>query len=176
VAATCARICKTILQRGERAYSIFAAARAIIAFFVHREWNAAAHFGGRIFRMRCWFALWRRVCRRWHSGDAVFEAMRCACRLRNASFDLVTTAFVFAPLANYEAGLRRYLRVLRPGGTVAILEFRNRRLGFLGRFVSLDFRNLLRGLDAFFVVGDRQLYKLLASWVALFPACLSWRS
>src|SRR5260370_5073352 len=39
------------------------------------------------------------------------------------SFDLVTTAFGFRNLANYESGLREIQRVLKPGGTIAILEF-----------------------------------------------------
>src|SRR5262249_23224131 len=34
---------------------------------------------------------------------------------RDASFDLVTTAFGFRNLANYEAGLREIQRVLKPG-------------------------------------------------------------
>src|SRR6266853_4823768 len=41
----------------------------------------------------------------------------------NESFDLVTTSFGFRNLANYEAGLREIQRVLKPGGTIAILEF-----------------------------------------------------
>jgi len=41
----------------------------------------------------------------------------------DSSFDLVTTAFGFRNLANYESGLQEIQRVLRPGGTLAILEF-----------------------------------------------------
>ncbi|MBS1866541.1 MAG: ubiquinone/menaquinone biosynthesis methyltransferase, partial [Acidobacteria bacterium] len=41
----------------------------------------------------------------------------------DASFDLVTAAFGFRNLANYEAGLREMQRVLKPGGTIGILEF-----------------------------------------------------
>src|SRR6202041_2695671 len=41
----------------------------------------------------------------------------------DSSFDLVTTAFGFRNLANYETGLREMMRVLKPGGTVGILEF-----------------------------------------------------
>ena len=39
------------------------------------------------------------------------------------SFDLVTSAFGFRNLADYDAGLREIRRVLRPGGEVGILEF-----------------------------------------------------
>jgi demethylmenaquinone methyltransferase/2-methoxy-6-polyprenyl-1,4-benzoquinol methylase len=36
--------------------------------------------------------------------------------LRDASLDLIVTAFGFRNLANYEAGLREFHRVLKPGG------------------------------------------------------------
>ena len=49
--------------------------------------------------------------------------MRCACRVRDASLDLITIAFGFRNLANYETGLEELRRVLRPGGMLAILEF-----------------------------------------------------
>ena len=43
--------------------------------------------------------------------------------LRDASLDLIVTAFGFRNLANYGAGLREFLRVLKPGGQLGILEF-----------------------------------------------------
>ena len=44
--------------------------------------------------------------------------MRCICRLRAESLDLIVTAFGFSNLANYEAGLKEFHRVLKPGGPV----------------------------------------------------------
>ena len=41
----------------------------------------------------------------------------------DGAFDLVTAAFGFRNLANYEAGLLEIRRVLKPGATIAILEF-----------------------------------------------------
>ncbi len=38
--------------------------------------------------------------------------------LRSASLDLIVTAFGFRNLSNYEAGLREFQRVLKPGGAV----------------------------------------------------------
>ena len=49
--------------------------------------------------------------------------MRWRCRLATRSFDLVSCAFGFRNLANYERGLLEILRVLKPGGALAILEF-----------------------------------------------------
>jgi demethylmenaquinone methyltransferase / 2-methoxy-6-polyprenyl-1,4-benzoquinol methylase len=58
------------------------------------------------------------------AADArVFEADALRLPVRDASLDLVTAAFGFRNLANYEAGLREFRRVLRPGGIAAILEF-----------------------------------------------------
>src|SRR5262249_14564557 len=58
-----------------------------------------------------------------NSRASLFEADALRLPLATASFDLITVAFGFRNLANYEKGLREMRRVLRPGGTVAILEF-----------------------------------------------------
>src|SRR5882724_10557870 len=49
------------------------------------------------------------------------DAMRLP--FADASFDLVTTAFGFRNLSNYEAGLREIQRVLKPASSIAILGF-----------------------------------------------------
>ena len=53
---------------------------------------------------------------RWVEGDAM------ALPFPDNSFDLVTSAFGFRNLSNYAAGLREIHRVLRPGGSLGILE------------------------------------------------------
>ena len=57
------------------------------------------------------------------SRAAVFEADALSIPARDASFDLVTMAFGFRNLANYQHGLVEMRRVLRRGGVAAILEF-----------------------------------------------------
>src|SRR6476661_5676165 len=53
----------------------------------------------------------------------LFEADALSLPLADASLDLITVAFGFRNLANYQRGLEEMLRVLKPGGTAAILEF-----------------------------------------------------
>ena len=85
----------------------------------------------------------------------------------NASFDLVTTAFGFRNLANYEAGLQEIRRVLKPGGTAAILEFTEPKPGWFGDLYRWYFRSVLPRLGGM-ISGDSAAYKYLPSSVARF--------
>ncbi len=69
----------------------------------------------------CARAAKRRGRRRSSAVFAAADALRLP--FADASFDLVTTAFGFRNLANYEDGLREFARVLKPGGELGILEF-----------------------------------------------------
>jgi demethylmenaquinone methyltransferase/2-methoxy-6-polyprenyl-1,4-benzoquinol methylase len=62
--------------------------------------------------------------------------------LKSASLDLIVTAFGFRNLANYEAGLREFARVLKPGGQLGILEF-SEPGGLLGKAYAVYFRRVL---------------------------------
>ena len=53
----------------------------------------------------------------------LFEADALQLPVAEASFDLITIAFGFRNLTNYQAGLIELRRILKPGGTLAILEF-----------------------------------------------------
>jgi demethylmenaquinone methyltransferase / 2-methoxy-6-polyprenyl-1,4-benzoquinol methylase len=83
------------------------------------------------------------------------------------SFDLITTAFGFRNLANYEAGLREIHRALKPGGTVAILEFTEPPAGFVGDLYRWYFRNVLPRIGAF-LSGDPAAYTYLPNSVSRF--------
>src|SRR5579863_9112737 len=54
-------------------------------------------------------------------GAVALEADALHLPLRVESLDLVVSAFGFRNLANYEAGLREFYRVLKPGGQLGIL-------------------------------------------------------
>ncbi len=84
-----------------------------------------------------------------------------------ASFDLVTSAFGFRNLANYEAGLREIQRVLKPGGTIAILEFAEPPEGLWGDFYRWYFCSVLPKIGGL-ISGDQAAYKYLPKSVARF--------
>jgi demethylmenaquinone methyltransferase / 2-methoxy-6-polyprenyl-1,4-benzoquinol methylase len=83
------------------------------------------------------------------------------------SFDLVTTAFGFRNLANYERGLREIRRVLKPGGTIAILEFTEPPDNFLGDAYRWYFTNILPRIGGF-ISGDIAAYRYLPKSVSRF--------
>jgi len=83
------------------------------------------------------------------------------------SFDLVTSAFGFRNLANYDAGLREILRVLRPGGDCGILEFSEPR-GLIGRIYNLYFKGVLPRVGRL-ISGSSGAYSYLPASVQRFP-------
>ena len=87
--------------------------------------------------------------------------------LRSESLDLVITAFGFRNLANYEAGLREFHRVLKPGGQLGILEF-SEPDGFLGRIYALYFRRVLPAIGRA-ICGKDGPYNYLPTSVGAFP-------
>jgi demethylmenaquinone methyltransferase/2-methoxy-6-polyprenyl-1,4-benzoquinol methylase len=116
----------------------------------------------------------RKKSARLHSPDLVqlrpirfIEADALRLPFADASFDLVTTAFGFRNLANYEAGLREIQRVLKPGGTVAILEFAEPPEGLLGDLYRWYFCKVLPKIGGL-ISGDQAAYKYLPNSVARF--------
>jgi demethylmenaquinone methyltransferase/2-methoxy-6-polyprenyl-1,4-benzoquinol methylase len=85
----------------------------------------------------------------------------------DSTFDLATTAFGFRNLANYKAGLREIHRVLKPGGTIAILEFTEPPDTLLGNLYRWYFRSVLPRLGAW-LSGDKHAYTYLPKSVSRF--------
>ncbi len=96
-----------------------------------------------------------------------FEADALQLPFAGSTFDLVTSAFGFRNLANYEAGLREIQRVLKPGGVIAILEFTEPPDGLLGDFYRWYFYNVLPRIGGL-ISGDRSAYTYLPKSVARF--------
>lgn len=96
-----------------------------------------------------------------------FEADALGLPFADASFDLVSSAFGFRNLANYEAGLREIYRVLKPGGTAAILEFAEPPQGFPGDLYRWYFTRVLPRIG-WLVSGHQSAYTYLPKSVARF--------
>ena len=92
----------------------------------------------------------------------------------DGTFDLVTAAFGFRNLSNYESGLREFARILKPGGQVGILEFSEPEHGPLAGVFRFYFRNVLPRIGGA-VSGDRQAYAYLPGSVAKFPSAAGLR-
>jgi demethylmenaquinone methyltransferase / 2-methoxy-6-polyprenyl-1,4-benzoquinol methylase len=88
--------------------------------------------------------------------------------LRSESLDLIVTAFGFRNLANYEAGLREFHRVLKPGGQLGILEF-SEPAGLIGRAYSVYFRHVLPAIGRM-ICGQDGPYSYLPASVGGFPS------
>jgi demethylmenaquinone methyltransferase/2-methoxy-6-polyprenyl-1,4-benzoquinol methylase len=85
----------------------------------------------------------------------------------DGAFDLVTSAFGFRNLANYEDGLREIFRVLKPGGTIAILEFTEPAPGILGDAYRFYCQTVLPRIGGW-ISGDPDAYAYLPKSVARF--------
>ncbi len=87
--------------------------------------------------------------------------------LESESLDLVVTAFGFRNLANYEAGLREFHRVLKPGGQLGILDF-SEPGGMIGKIYAVYFRRVLPAVGRA-VCGKDGPYDYLPTSVGNFP-------
>lgn len=87
--------------------------------------------------------------------------------LRSASLDLIVTAFGFRNLANYEAGLKEFNRVLKPGGQLGILDF-SEPGGLMGKAYAVYFRHVLPAIGRL-VCGKDGPYRYLPTSVGNFP-------
>ena len=96
-----------------------------------------------------------------------FEADALRLPFGDASFDLVTTAFGFRNLANYEDGLHEILRVLKRGGTLGILEFTEPAPGLVGDAYRFYCQKLLPKIGGL-ISGDAAAYAYLPKSVARF--------
>jgi demethylmenaquinone methyltransferase/2-methoxy-6-polyprenyl-1,4-benzoquinol methylase len=85
----------------------------------------------------------------------------------DAHFDLVTSAFGFRNLADYDAGLREIARVLKPGGECGILDFGEPR-GVIGSLYRIYFKKVLPRVGTM-ISGVRGPYAYLPASVERFP-------
>jgi demethylmenaquinone methyltransferase / 2-methoxy-6-polyprenyl-1,4-benzoquinol methylase len=98
---------------------------------------------------------------------AFFEADALRLPFADAAFDLVTIAFGFRNLANYESGLKEIRRVLKCEGTLAILEFTEPPAGLAGDLYRWYCRTILPKIGGL-LSGNPNAYKYLPASVARF--------
>jgi demethylmenaquinone methyltransferase / 2-methoxy-6-polyprenyl-1,4-benzoquinol methylase len=98
---------------------------------------------------------------RWVEADAL------RLPLTSDRFDLVTSAFGFRNLADYNAGLREIYRVLRENGEIGILDFGEPK-GLIGKVYRFYFRHVLPKIGTV-LSGVRGPYAYLPASVARFP-------
>jgi demethylmenaquinone methyltransferase/2-methoxy-6-polyprenyl-1,4-benzoquinol methylase len=99
---------------------------------------------------------------RWVEADALnlpFEA---------DNFHLVTSAFGFRNLANYDRGLAEIYRVLAPGGEIGILDFGEPK-GLIGRVYRVYFKQVLPRIGTM-ISGVSGPYAYLPASVSRFPS------
>jgi demethylmenaquinone methyltransferase / 2-methoxy-6-polyprenyl-1,4-benzoquinol methylase len=98
---------------------------------------------------------------RWLEADAL------QLPFASEQFDLITAAFGFRNLTDYDAGLREIARLLRPGGECGILEFGEPR-GILGRLYRIYFKRILPAVGTV-ISGVKGPYAYLPASVERFP-------
>lgn len=98
---------------------------------------------------------------RWVEGDAL------KLPFSDAAFDLVTSAFGFRNLADYDAGLREIVRVLRLGGQCGILDFGEPK-GVIGQGYRFYFKRVLPAVGTL-ISGVKGPYAYLPASVQRFP-------
>ena len=101
------------------------------------------------------------------SGPGWIEADALNLPFPSNHFDLVTSAFGFRNLADYDAGLREIVRVLRPGGECGILDFGEPQ-GMMGALYRIYFKQVLPRVGTI-ISGVRGPYAYLPASVERFP-------
>jgi demethylmenaquinone methyltransferase/2-methoxy-6-polyprenyl-1,4-benzoquinol methylase len=101
-------------------------------------------------------------------GALAVEADAMQLPMRDASLELITSAFGFRNLRNYKGGLEEFLRVLAPGGQIGILDFAEPG-GLLGKLYAFYFRRILPWIGAR-LSGASSAYAYLPASVERFPS------
>jgi demethylmenaquinone methyltransferase / 2-methoxy-6-polyprenyl-1,4-benzoquinol methylase len=100
--------------------------------------------------------------------SVLFEADALRLPVADASVDLITIAFGFRNLSNYQQGLQELMRVLSPGGLAAILEFSTPPNPVLSRLYDFYSRSILPTIGGV-ISGSKEAYSYLPESVRKFP-------
>ncbi len=160
-----ARTFRHILRRSENSALDLCCGTGDMTFALYRQARGAIQIVGADFSA----AMLERA-RRKGGGTPIqwVEADALNLPFGDEQFDLVTTAFGFRNLANYDAGLREIYRVLRPDGEVGILDVSEPK-GVFGGFYRFYFRQVLPKIGTV-ISGVKGPYRYLPASVERFPA------
>lgn len=108
--------------------------------------------------------------------DGQIKPVRCNCEqlpFADVSFDRVTIAFGIRNFEHRETALKEFMRVLKPGGKLVVLELSvpsNRLLRWCYNIYFKHIIPLIGGL----VSGDKAAYRYLPASVLKFPGPAEW--
>ena len=160
-----ARRFRSILRRGDSSVLDLCCGTGDMAFALYRQSHGSgASITGADFAremLRRAELKGKRKPLRWVEADALHMPFE------SGTFDLVTSAFGFRNLADYDAGLREIFRVLRPNGEVGILDFGEPK-GLVGNFYHFYFKQVLPRVGTI-ISGVSGPYAYLPASVARFP-------
>ncbi len=84
------------------------------------------------------------------------------------SFEAATIAFGLRNLANVEAGIKELLRILKPGGSVVVLEFSKPNVPVLNSLFKFYFTKVLPRFGGW-ISGSKSAYQYVPDSVTRFP-------
>jgi demethylmenaquinone methyltransferase/2-methoxy-6-polyprenyl-1,4-benzoquinol methylase len=161
-----ARTFSEILSRGDARILDLCCGTGDMAFALERQ---AGRSGARIFGADFAHPMLERAAGKSNGASPRWvEADALNLPFPDASFDLVTSAFGFRNLADYDAGLREIVRVLRPGGELGILEC-SEPDGMIGKLYGVYFQRVLPAVGTA-ISGVKGAYSYLPASVGRFPA------
>jgi len=161
-----ARRFESVLRRSDTRVLDLCCGTGDMAFALHRR---AEGSGARIFGADFAHPMLQRAMTKPNGAKLCWiEADALHMPFPDGMFHLVTSAFGFRNLANYDAGLHEIHRVLSSGGQVGILDF-GEPDGFCGQVYRLYFRHLLPALGTL-ISGVKGPYAYLPASVQRFPA------
>lgn len=102
------------------------------------------------------------------SAGRLLEGDALALPIADQMLDAVSIAFGYRNLANYQAGLDEFRRVLKPGGLLAILEFSHPRGAVMKAAYGFYSRTILPFVGGL-VSGSREAYAYLPESIQKFP-------
>jgi demethylmenaquinone methyltransferase/2-methoxy-6-polyprenyl-1,4-benzoquinol methylase len=103
------------------------------------------------------------------NAKLLFEADALTLPIASESVDLVTCAFGFRNFVNYRRGMAEIRRVLKPGGTAAILEFSTPPNALFRTGYQFYSNQVLPRIGAL-ISGAKEAYTYLPESVKKFPA------